>query len=69
MDIYLCITESLCCTAEINTTLKINSTSVKQINKQTASGFSGWLLPLLAKTPYQELHVDGFHNPLGILGS
>ena len=27
--IYMCITESLCCTAEINTTLQINYTSIK----------------------------------------
>ena len=31
--IYICITESLCCTAEINTTLSINYTS-KQIKKK-----------------------------------
>lgn len=28
-DVYMCVTESLCCTAEINTTLKINYTSIK----------------------------------------
>ena len=27
--IYICITESLCCTAEINTTLLVNYTSMK----------------------------------------
>ena len=26
---YICITESLCCTEEINTTLSINYTSIK----------------------------------------
>ena len=30
---YMCITESLCCTAEISTTLQINCTSIKQIKK------------------------------------
>ena len=29
--IYMCITESLYCTAEINTTLSINYTSIKEI--------------------------------------
>ena len=29
MDVYICITESLCSTAEINTTLQINCTSIK----------------------------------------
>ena len=27
--IYICITDSLCCTAEINTTLQINYTPIK----------------------------------------
>ena len=30
---YICITESLCCTAEISTTSQINCTSIKQIKK------------------------------------
>ena len=30
VDIYVCITESLCCTPEMNTTLKINYTSLKR---------------------------------------
>ena len=30
-NVYVCITESLCCTAEINTTLYINYTSIKKI--------------------------------------
>ena len=30
MNVYLCITGPLCCTAEINTTLYINYTSIKR---------------------------------------
>ena len=30
---YMCITESLCCTAEINTTLLINCTSIEKTKK------------------------------------
>ena len=33
MDKYICITESLCCAAEINTTLSINCTSMKLVNQ------------------------------------
>ena len=29
MNVCMCITESLCCTAEINTTVEINCTSIK----------------------------------------
>ena len=29
-NVYVCITESLCCTAEINTTLQINYISIKK---------------------------------------
>ena len=29
-NVYICITESLCCTAEINTTLKIRYTSIEK---------------------------------------
>ena len=29
MNVYMCFTESLCCTAEINTTVEINCTSIK----------------------------------------
>ena len=45
-------------------------TSIKQIktNEQTGSGFPAWPLPLFLKTQYWELHVDGFHNPVGIAG-
>ena len=32
--IYICITESLCCTAEINTTLWINYTSITKKEKK-----------------------------------
>ena len=32
-NVYLCITESLCCTAEMNTTLEINYTSIKKFFK------------------------------------
>ena len=39
-NVYICITESLCCTAEINTTLEINYTSIKYIKRN----FS-WLIP------------------------
>ena len=34
MDVYTCITESLCCTAEI-ITLQINYTSIKTLKKKT----------------------------------
>ena len=33
-NIYVYITESLCCTAKTNTTLQINYTSIKQNNKK-----------------------------------
>ena len=39
MYIYICITESLCCTAEINTTLQINYNSIKNFLK-ISWGFS-----------------------------
>lgn len=29
-SVYICITELLCCTAEINTTLSIDNTSIKK---------------------------------------
>ena len=32
INTYLCITESLCCAAEINTTLYINYMSIKKIS-------------------------------------
>ena len=35
-NIYVCITESLCCTAETSTTLLINYISVKKKKKKTA---------------------------------
>ena len=31
--VYMCMTESLCCTAEINTTLYINYTSIKNLKR------------------------------------
>ena len=34
----MCITESLCCTAEIGTTLYINSTSIKRKIKKKVKG-------------------------------
>ena len=33
-NIYICITESLCCTPETNTTLQINYTSIKKKKKE-----------------------------------
>ena len=36
MYLYICISESLCCTQETNTTLRINSTSVKKKNAGTS---------------------------------
>ena len=33
-DIYVCITESLCCTSETKTTLCINYTSIKKCKKR-----------------------------------
>ena len=30
-NVYVCITESLCCTAEINTILQMNYTSIKKL--------------------------------------
>ena len=38
----MCITESLCCTAELNTTLQINYTAIKK-KKATRSQTRGWL--------------------------
>ena len=35
---YICVTESLCCRAEINTTLQINYTSVKKKRENTKTG-------------------------------
>ena len=32
-NVYMCMTESLCCTAEINTTLYINYTSIKNLKR------------------------------------
>ena len=35
-NVYICVTESPCCTAEINTTLQINYTTIKE---KTKTGF------------------------------
>ena len=37
MRICVCITEALCCTAEIGTTLLVNYTLIKNINKKYIS--------------------------------
>ena len=39
-NIYISITESFCCTVEINITLQINSTSKKLIKKNRSRGDS-----------------------------
>ena len=43
---YICITESLSCTAEINTTLKINYTSINLKAKQNILHLSPNLIRL-----------------------
>ena len=37
VDLCLCMTESLCCTIEINSTLKINYTSIKLLKSSKLS--------------------------------
>lgn len=34
MDVFICVTESLCCTTEIITTLSINYTSIKLLKNE-----------------------------------
>ena len=41
-NVYICINESLCCTAVINTTLEFNYTSIKK--NQDITQPLGWLL-------------------------
>ena len=51
MDVCICITESLCYTAEISTTLWINSTSIKLLKKEKIKikkwSKSDYIVPLL----------------------
>ena len=54
---YICITESLCCTAETNTALQINYTSIKSILKNKIV----FLFIYLCK--YLEIPESSFYQP------
>ena len=50
--VYICITESLCCTPETNTTLQINYTSIKEKKNKYK-----YILVAILKTLFKE-HVQ-----------
>ena len=54
---YICITESLCCIAEINTTLQINYISIKKIKEQVEPRYSLLLLKGKRKITYKRTPI------------
>ena len=61
-NLYICITESLCHVAEINTTLSINYTAIKSLKIQKKK--EEWInhRVLLYSTGYYNLYPVKIHN-------
>ena len=57
VDICICITDSLCCTPETNTTLKINYTPIKRKKFVVIKG-----LLVKADSHYSKCHYKKFYK-------